>query len=114
MILSCWQQAEGCFIPKEEKSEHITQFRTIYPLNVEEKIFFSELARMMYLCMALNNYLYTSVHKGRLPGFSGCIEDTSVISQLIRLAKINKKDLTLVCSALVKCIRNHPSQAGSH
>lgn len=64
--------------------------------------------------MALNNYLYTSVHKGRLPGFSGCIEDTSVISQLIRLAKINKKDLTLVCSALVKCIRNHPSQAGSH
>ena len=47
MIPTCWQQAEGCFIPKEEKSEHITQFRTIYPLNVEEKIFFSELARMM-------------------------------------------------------------------
>ncbi|VDI56344.1 Hypothetical predicted protein [Mytilus galloprovincialis] len=34
--------------------------------------------------------------KGGVPGFSGCIEHTSIISQLIHKAKVNKKDLTVV------------------
>ena len=38
-IPSYREQVEGCFIPKEEKSENITQFRTISLLNVEGKYF---------------------------------------------------------------------------
>ena len=85
-IPSCWQKAEGCFIPKEEKSEDITQFRTISLLNVEGKIF-SIIARRMTSYMTDKNYVDTSVQKGGIPGFSGCIEHTSIISQLIQEMK---------------------------
>ncbi|VDI69743.1 Hypothetical predicted protein [Mytilus galloprovincialis] len=93
---SCWQKAEGCFIPKEEKLEDITQFRTISLLNVEGKIFFSFMARRMTSYMTNINYVDTSVQKGGIPGFVGCIEHTSIISQLIQEAKVNKKDLTII------------------
>ena len=46
--------------------------------------------------MTDNNYIDTSVQKGGIPGFPGCVEHTSVISQLIQEAKVNKKDLTVV------------------
>ncbi|VDI70145.1 Hypothetical predicted protein [Mytilus galloprovincialis] len=96
MIPSCLQKAEGCFIPKEEKSEDITQFRTISLLNVQGLIFFSIMARRMTSYMTDNNYVDTSVQKGGIPGFTGCIEHTGIISQLIQEAKVNKKDLTVV------------------
>ena len=95
-VPSCWQKAEGCFVPKEEKSEQIGQFRTISLLNVEGKIFFSIMARRMTTYMTSNEYIDTSVQKGGVPGFSGCIEHTSVLSQLIHEAKVNKTDLTVV------------------
>ena len=60
------------------------------------KIFFSVLARRMTSYMTENSYVDTSVQKGGVPGFSGCVEHTSVISQLIQEAKVNKKDLTVV------------------
>ena len=46
--------------------------------------------------MTDNNYVDTSVQKCGVPGFSGCIEHTSIISQLIQEAKVNKKDFTVV------------------
>ena len=46
--------------------------------------------------MTGNSYVDTSVQKGGVPGFSGCVEHTSVISQLINEAKVNKKDLAVV------------------
>ena len=54
------------------------------------------LARRMTSYMTGNSYVDTSVEKGGVPGFSGCVEHTSVISQLIQEAKVNKKDLTVV------------------
>lgn len=39
-----WRSAEGVWVPKEEKSTTIEQFRTISLLNVEGKIFFSILS----------------------------------------------------------------------
>ncbi|CAC5393214.1 unnamed protein product [Mytilus coruscus] len=94
-IPSCWQKEEGYFIPKGEKSEDITQFRTISLLNVEGNIFFSIMARRMTSYMTDNNYEDISVQKDGVPGFSGCIEYTSINSQLIQEAKVNKKDLTV-------------------
>ncbi|VDI21700.1 Hypothetical predicted protein [Mytilus galloprovincialis] len=42
-LAESWHKAEGCFIPKEEKSETLKQFRTISLLNVEGKIFLATL-----------------------------------------------------------------------
>ena len=36
-----WQRAEGCFVPKEEDSEKLNQYRSISLLSIEGKIFFA-------------------------------------------------------------------------
>lgn len=46
-IMDQWRQAEGIWIPKEENSTKLEQFRSISLLSVEGKIFFSVLARRM-------------------------------------------------------------------
>ena len=46
--------------------------------------------------MTSNSYVETSIQKGGIPGFSGCVEHTSVISQLIKEAKETKGGLTCV------------------
>ena len=84
------------FHPERGKVGNVTQLRTISLLNVEGKIFFSVLARRMTSYMTGNSYVDTSVQKGGEPGFLGCVEHTSVNSQLIQEAKVNKKDLTVV------------------
>ncbi|XP_052234917.1 uncharacterized protein LOC127847189 [Dreissena polymorpha] len=95
-VPDCWQQAEGIFTPKEKHSKTVTQFRTISLLNVEGKIFFAVLAKRMTQYLTSNQYIDTSVQKGGVPGFSGCVEHTSALSQIIREAKVNQKDLTVV------------------
>ena len=96
IIPSCWKKAEGCFVPKEENSSTIDQFRTISLLSVEGKIFFSVLAKRMTLYMTENGYINTAIQKGGIPGFSGCLEHTGVLSQMIREAKTSKGNLTVV------------------
>ncbi|CAC5364749.1 unnamed protein product [Mytilus coruscus] len=46
--------------------------------------------------MAENSYIDTSMQKGGIAGFSGCVEHTSVLSQLIHEAKTGKKNLAVV------------------
>ena len=95
-VPDCWQQAEGIFTPKEKDTKTFTQFRTISLLNVEGKIFFAVLAKRMTQYLTSNQYIDTSVQKGGVPGFSGCVEHTSALSHIIREAKVNQKDLTVV------------------
>ncbi|KAI8501656.1 hypothetical protein Bbelb_209270 [Branchiostoma belcheri] len=96
VIPTSWKRAEGCFIPKEVDSSAINQFRTISLLCVECKIYFSVLARRLVTYITENQYIDTSVQKGGIPGFSGCLEHTGVLTQVIREAKANKSDLTVV------------------
>ncbi|XP_034721949.1 uncharacterized protein LOC117940937, partial [Etheostoma cragini] len=91
-----WDKAEGCLVPKEENSSTIDQFRTISLLSVEGKIFFSVLAKRMTSYMTENGYINTVIQKGGIPGFSGCLEHTGVLSQMIREAKSSKGNLTVV------------------
>ncbi|VDI43606.1 Hypothetical predicted protein [Mytilus galloprovincialis] len=95
-IPESWQKAEGCFVPKEKDSKDISQFRTISLLSVEGKIYFSVLANRMTKYMVENSYIDTSMQKGGIAGFSGCVEHTSVLSQLIHEAKTGKKNLAVV------------------
>ena len=46
--------------------------------------------------MLENNYLDVSVQKGGIPGFVGCLELTSVLTQLIKEARDNKGELSVV------------------
>ena len=69
---------------------------TISLLNVEGKVFFAVLARRMTTFLTVNQYNDTSVQKGGVPWFSGCLEHTSDISQIIREAKVNNKDTTVI------------------
>jgi hypothetical protein len=109
-IPACWRRAEGIFIPKEKESKNIKQFRTISLLNVEGKIFFSVLARRMTAYMTANEYIDTSVQKGGVPGFSGCVEHISAITQLVREAKINNNSLTVVWLDLANAYGSLPHQ----
>ena len=105
-----WQKAEGIFTPKEKDSKDVTQFRTISLLNVEGKIFFSVLSRRLTSYLLKNKYIDTAVQKGGDPGFSGCVEHTSAISQLIREAKVNQRDLTVIWLDLANAYGTVPHQ----
>ncbi|XP_052257664.1 uncharacterized protein LOC127862512 [Dreissena polymorpha] len=109
-VPECWQKAEGLFVPKETNSHNISQFRTISLLNVEGKIFFAVLARRLTTYLTANKYVDTSIQKGGVPGFSGCVEHTSALSQLIREAKVNQQDLTVVWLDLANAYGSIPHQ----
>ena len=94
-ISDTWREAEGVFIPKEENASSVEKFRTISLLNVEGKLFFSLKSERIIDYVLANGYIDTSIQKGGVPGVSGCLEHTSVISQLIREAKKEKKNLVV-------------------
>ena len=71
-------------MPKEKDAKTIGQFRTISLLNVEGKIFLSVLVKRISVYMVDNGYIDTSIQKAGIPGFSGCVEHTSVLTQLIK------------------------------
>ncbi|XP_061571176.1 uncharacterized protein LOC133424524 [Cololabis saira] len=103
-----WRQAEGVWIPKEENSTKLEQFRTISLLSVEGKIFFSILSKRLTGFLLSNAYIDTSVQKGGIPGVSGCLEHTGVVSQLIREAREGKGDLAVLWLDLANAFGSIP------
>ena len=94
-ISESWRYAEGILIPKEDNATEISKFRTISLLNVEGKIYFSMRAERLLKFIQENKYIDPSIQKGGLPEISGCLEHTSVLSQLIREAKTENKNLVI-------------------
>lgn len=92
-VATQWRHAEGVWIPKEENSSNIEQFRIISLLSVESKIFFRILSNRLTEFLLRNAYIDTSVQKGGVPGVPGCLEHTGVVTQLIREARESKGDL---------------------
>lgn len=88
--------SEGVWIPKEEVSKTINQFRIISLLSVEGKIFFSIAAKWLSDFLASNNYIDKVVQKGGVSGVPGCLEHTGVVTKLIREARENKGGLTVL------------------
>ena len=95
-ISDSWQKAEGIFIPKEDGATSVEKFRTISLLNVEGKLYFALRADRLVNYTLANKYIDTSIQKGGVPGISGCMEHTAILSQLIREAKAEKKGLVVV------------------
>jgi Reverse transcriptase (RNA-dependent DNA polymerase) len=103
-----WQIADGVFIPKEEKSVELSQFRPIALMNVEGKIFFSVLAKRVSTFVLENGYIDTTIQKAGIPGFSGCLEHSCVIWELIKRAKVEKRDLAVIWLDLVNAYGSVP------
>lgn len=91
-----WHAAEGVWIPKEENSTQLDQFRIISLLCVESKIFFSAISKRLCTYLIKNTYIDTSVQNGGISGMPGCVEHTGVVSQLIREARENKGNLSVL------------------
>ena len=91
-----WSTADGIYIPKEEESKLLGQFRPISLLNVERKVFFGVLAKRMVDFLVANGLVDTSVQKAGVPGFPGCVEHCSMIWNTIQEAKAKKRDLSVV------------------
>ena len=105
-----WRFAEGVWIPKEEDSKTISQFRIISLLSVEGKIFFSIVAKRLADFFLKNGYIDTSVQKGGIPGIPGCLEHTGVVTQLLREAREYKGDLVVLWLDLANAYGSMPHQ----
>lgn len=95
-IPEIWKVAEGIPIPKEEDSKQVDQFRIISLLCIEAKIFFSIVSNRLSTYLPKNSFLDTSVQKGGILRISGCLEHIGVVTQLIREARENKGNMTVM------------------
>ena len=109
-ISSQWMRADGVYIPKEQNSSDISQFRPISLLNVEGKIFFSVMAARLTKYLMENKYLDVSVQKGGIPGVAGCVEHATMIWDAIQRAKTEKKDLDVVWLDLANAYGSVPHE----
>ena len=105
-----WTLAEGCFVPKEDQSRTLNQFREISLLDVEAKIFWAVIAKRLTNFLLTNKYIDPSVQKGGIPGHSGCLEHTASITQLIKEAKEGKTTLSAIWLDLAKAYPSVPHQ----
>lgn len=103
-----WRRAEGVWIPKEEGSTQLDQFRIISLLCVESKIFFSTIAKRLGSYLARNTYIDTSVQKGGVSGMPGCVEHTGVVTQLIREAREQRGNLSVLWLDLANAFGSIP------
>ena len=63
-----WNKVDSVYIPKEENSSTLSQFRPISLLNVEGKILFEILAEKLSTFVLENGLVNTSVQKAGIPG----------------------------------------------
>ena len=114
IISNSWREAEGVFIPKEEGAKTVDKFRTISLLNVEGKLFFSLKADRITSFLLKNSLIDPSIQKGGIPGISGCLEHTSLVSQAIREAKKEKKNLVVTWLDIANAYGSIPHDVIKH
>ena len=107
-IPKAWRRAGGVVIPKEKDASNIDQFRQINLLNVEGKVFFSIVAKRMTTYLKQKNLIDTAVQKAGIPGFSGCLEHTSMIWHQIQSAKREGRDLHVLFLHLANAFGSAP------
>ena len=95
-------------LPKEDGAQHIDKFRTVSFLNCEGKIFFKHLSKVLTQYALSNNYIDQSVQKAGMPGVSGCLENTALISQMIMEAKEKHKNLVAVWLDIARAYLSMP------
>ena len=105
-----WCNAEGIYLPKEENSEAIGDFRPISILNVDGKIYMGMIAKRTVDYLQRNGYINESVQKAGVPGIPGCIEHAYSIWDIIQEAKKKGKDLNIVWLDLANAYGSVPHE----
>ena len=88
--------AGGIYLPKEEKSETLGQFRPISLLNIDGKIMFGIIAKRIIRFVRNNGYVDESIQKAGIPQIPGCVEHIYAIWEEIRSAKKKKSDISVI------------------
>ena len=109
-IAEKWCLAEGVYIPKEQNSEILSQFRPISLLNVDGKVFFGIIAKRMMNFLQTNGYINESIQKAGLPGTPGCVEHSNMIWESIQNAKKDNLNLSVVWLDLANAFGSVPHQ----
>ncbi|GFN80712.1 reverse transcriptase [Plakobranchus ocellatus] len=105
-----WMTAERVYIPNEQDSKGINQFRPISLLNVEGKIFLSIMASRPTKYLKENGYINTSVQKGGIPCVLGCLEHATMIWEANQRAKSEKLNLHVVWLDLANAYGSVPHE----
>ena len=105
-----WCLAEGVYIPKEQNSETLPDFRSISLLNIDGKVFFGIVAKRMMNFLQANGYIDASVQKAGLPGTPGCVEHLNMIWESIQNAKKEKGNLSVALLDLANTFGSVPHQ----
>ena len=87
---------EGVYIPKTDGDFGPATGRPISLGNVQGKIFLAVVARRLTEFMINNKYVDMSVQKGGLPRVKGCIEHFGAMWEVIKDARLNRRDLSVV------------------
>ncbi|XP_072913309.1 uncharacterized protein [Hemitrygon akajei] len=103
-----WSEAEGVYIPKEENSTTLNQFRPISLLNVEGKIKFGILAERVSSFVIKSGLVNTPVQKAGIPGFPGCLVHSSMIWHTIQEPKSLRRNLAVVWLDLANAYGSAP------
>ena len=87
---------EDVYIPKENGDFTPETGRPISLGNVQGKIYLAVLAKRLTQYTIENSYVDLTVQKGGVPDVKGCIEHFGAIWEIIKDARIGKKDLAIV------------------
>ena len=88
-----WQQAVIRLVHKSGSPNEPSNFRPIALTNCDGKIFFALVAKSVLKHMTKNSFFDLRLQKGFLPGVSGCIEHTSLISEALRDARSHQRSI---------------------
>ena len=88
-----WQRAEIRLVHKSGSPNEPSNFRPIALTNCDGKIFFALVAKSVLEHMTKNSFFDLRLQKGFLPGVSGCIEHTSLISEALRNARSHQRSI---------------------
>ena len=105
-----WCLAEGIYLPKEENSKELGQFRPISLLNIDGKVMFGVIANRIIKFVQKNGFVNESVQKAGIPGIPGCIEHAFAIWESIQHAKKQKEDVAMVWLDLANAYGSVPHQ----
>ena len=96
IVPRCWQLASIILIAKSDKLDSPKEFRPIALLNVAGKVFFSIVNKRLEAYMLGNGYINLAVQKAFTTGVPGCVEHTARLSEALRLAKDNRREISVV------------------
>ena len=87
---------EGVYLPKEDGNFTPSTGRPISLGNVQGKIYLAVLAKRLTKYVVENSYVDLSVQKGGVPDVKGCIEHFGAMWEVIKNARLGRKDLAVV------------------